>query len=57
MRSPSWVVVEKSTSKVVIETFSKTLVEQLNTEKYLAVPIMEYLQNVNMKLNNTSRMK
>jgi hypothetical protein len=46
-RTASWVIREKTTKKVVLETFNAQLVELLNTAKYEAVPILEYLQEVN----------
>jgi hypothetical protein len=41
--SASWVLREKATGKVITETFDKKKVAALNTEKYEAVPIKEYL--------------
>lgn len=43
----SWVIKEKSTGKVVLETFNKKFVNALNTERYAAIPILEYLQGLN----------
>lgn len=45
----SWVILSKETGKAVLETFSAKVVSSVNTEKYHAVPIMEYLQSLNMK--------
>jgi predicted RNA methylase len=45
----SWVLREKATGKVVMETFDRKKVEALNTEKYEAVPIGEYLASLNDK--------
>lgn len=45
--STSWVVKEISTGRVIMETFDKRKVEALNTAKYQAVPIMQYLQSLN----------
>jgi hypothetical protein len=48
-RTASWVIREKETGRFVIETFSERVVEVLNTQKYEAVPILEYLQSLNRK--------
>jgi hypothetical protein len=45
--SASWVFVERATGKAVMETFNPKLVAKLNTEKYRAVPIGEYLAGFN----------
>lgn len=47
MKTASWVIKEKSTGKVLFETFESKIVDALNTDKYLAVPILEYLQSLN----------
>ena len=47
-RSPaSWVIREKETGKVVLETFDRKNVDALNTQKYEAVPIREHLAGLN----------
>jgi hypothetical protein len=45
----SWVIVNKETGEAVMETFEKSNVEALNTKKYKAVPIAEYLASVGGK--------
>lgn len=47
MKTASWVIREKTTGKVLFETFDRKKVEALNTEKYEAVPILEYLGSLN----------
>jgi len=47
----SWVVKEKVTGKVIFETFDGQVVAFLNTTKYEAIPILEYLQSINGKFN------
>lgn len=47
MQTASWVIREKATSKVLFETFDRKKVEALNTDKYEAVPILEYLASLN----------
>lgn len=43
----SWVIKNKETGEVVMETYDEKQVQALNTEKYEAVPIMEHLQSLN----------
>lgn len=43
----SWVIKNKATGEVVMETFDQAKVDALNTEKYVAVPIKEYLASLN----------
>jgi hypothetical protein len=43
----SWVIREKSTGRVICETFSAKAVAALNTAKYEAVPILKYLERLN----------
>ena len=47
MASASWVIREKATGRVLVETFDKKKVDALNTAKYEAVPILEYLGSLN----------
>ena len=49
MKTASWVIREKSTGRVICETFDKRKVDALNTAKYEAVPILEYLVSINGK--------
>ena len=44
----SWVIVEKSTGKAIMETFNATLAARVKSE-FEAVPILEYLQSLNGK--------
>lgn len=43
----SWVIRETSSKRVICETFNVRAVERLNTMKYEAVPIHDYLVEVN----------
>lgn len=45
--SASWVIREKGTGRVIMETFDPKKVSALNTQKYEAVPIQEYLGSIN----------
>ena len=49
MKTASWVIVSIETNEVLFETFLPKIVENLNTKKYKAVPILEYLQSLNNK--------
>jgi len=48
--SGSWVIREKTTGKVLFETFDIRKVRALNTGKYEAVPILRYLYELNDKI-------
>jgi len=43
----SWVIREKATKRVLFETFDYAKVAALNTEKYEAIPIRQYLAELN----------
>lgn len=43
----SWVIRNRVTKEVVCETFNRLAVDALNTAKYEAVPIQEYLGSLN----------
>ena len=45
--SASWVIRDKTTARVICETYASKKVAALNTIKYEAVPILEYLQQLN----------
>lgn len=46
----SWVIRNKDTKEVIFETFNRETVDALNTQKYEAVPIMQYLQELNKQI-------
>lgn len=46
MQTASWVIVNKETGQSMFETFDANKVAALNTEKYKAVPILEWLQHL-----------
>jgi hypothetical protein len=46
-RTASWVIRDKETKSPIMETFNPDLVDKLNTSKYEAVPIGQYLGEVN----------
>lgn len=45
--SASWVIREKATGRVIAETFEARTVAALNTKRYEAVPILDYLASLN----------
>lgn len=47
MKTASWVIVDIATGEAVMETYSARVVQILNTDKYKAVPILEWLQSIN----------
>lgn len=50
MKSPaSWVILEKNSRKVLFETFDRRKVDALNTTRYEAIPIGEYLESLNRR--------
>jgi hypothetical protein len=53
MRIGSWVIVRKGTLESVTEIFNPTLVAKINTEKYEALPALEYLQAINRQIAST----
>lgn len=52
MKGNSWVIIELSTNKVLFETWSVKLVNAINTAKYKAVPILEYLVAFNKSVTD-----
>lgn len=47
MQTASWVIRNKTTGEVICETFDSRKVAALNTAKYEAVPIRQYLEQPN----------
>lgn len=46
----SWIIREKGGGKVLFETFDGAKVKALNTAKYEAVPIQQYLGEINRRI-------
>jgi hypothetical protein len=47
-KTASWVIVEKSTNKVIVEIFSKQtaeIIQRNQSSQYKAIPILQYLQD------------
>ena len=53
MKTASWVIVDKQSGKALFETFNQTIANAINQSKYQAIPILEYLQNLNKSLKGT----
>lgn len=43
----SWIIRNKVTKQVVMETYRLDLLERLNTKKYEAIPVQQYLGSIN----------
>ena len=39
----SWVIVNKETNELIMETWQKSVIQKVNTKKYKVVPIKEWL--------------
>jgi hypothetical protein len=48
----SWVIITKDTDSIVMETWQASMVRKLNTEKYYAVAIQDYLADLNREIKN-----
>ena len=46
----SWIIRRKSDKAVVCETFNKKLTEKINKYLYEAVPIIDYLAEINKQI-------
>ena len=53
MTTKSWVIRNKATKEVIMETFDPRKFTALNTSKYEAVPILEYLVALNKSLKSS----
>lgn len=47
----SWVIRNKETKEVIMETFDKAKVDALNTDKYEALPIQQYMGDLQDRIN------
>lgn len=52
MKTASWVIIENSTGNAVLETYSESIAQRINTDKYSVVPILIYLCELNKKIKN-----
>lgn len=53
MATASWILRDKATKAVICETFDPNKVAALNTAKYEAVPILDYLVELNQSVRTT----
>lgn len=54
MKSSSWVIRNRTTKEVICETWNYHAVTCLNTQKYEAIPILEYLNELNQKIKDAA---
>lgn len=47
MKTASWVIRERETGRVICETYNPKAVAALNTARYEAIPILDYLMSLN----------
>lgn len=50
MTVASWVIVDKATRTAIFETFKASTAQAINTAKYEAMPIEDYLIEFNAKV-------
>ena len=53
LTNDNWVAVDKDTGEVVAEFSNPRLKDKLNTDKYVAVDLLTYLQSLNNKRSIT----
>jgi hypothetical protein len=49
-RTASWVIVNRATGAALFETFQESVTLKLNTVKYQAMPVLQYLQQFNRSI-------
>ena len=54
MKTASWVIRERATKTVICETFNQNVVARLNTARYEAIPILDYLVELNNSIKTQS---
>jgi hypothetical protein len=47
MKTASWIIREKATGRVIAETFKANVASAINTARYEAIPIRQYLASLN----------
>jgi hypothetical protein len=55
MPTSSWIVRNKATKEVLFETFNPKIVNILNTDKYEAVPVLDYLYDLNHNIQERTQ--
>jgi hypothetical protein len=51
----SWIIKKLETNEVILEIFDKSLVDKINTEKYVAIPILQHLYDINSAIKKQKR--
>ena len=51
--SASWIIVDTFTGRAICETWNAQLLPLLNVARYRAVPILEYLGQLNARIRTT----
>jgi hypothetical protein len=51
----SWVIVDKHTGQAVMETYNRKIAAAVNQERYEAVPIVQYLSQLNRTITEQSQ--
>ena len=54
MKSNSWIIRNKTTGAVIMETWNKKLIAAINTDKYEAIPAFDYLVNLSKSIKLTN---
>jgi hypothetical protein len=49
-KTTSWIIIKKETNEILFETYNSVMLKKINKEKYKAVPIIEYLNDLNKKI-------
>jgi hypothetical protein len=56
LRTPaSWVIVDRSSGRPVLETFSKAIAAKVNRASYEVLSILEWLQRVNVAAKTSTK--
>ena len=52
-KTASWVIRVKATKEVIMETYNPRLIKTINSFKYEAIPIQEYLGELNRQISKS----
>lgn len=50
MKTASWIIINKNTRQAVFETFNENTAKAVNPRLYEAVPVLQYLQQLNVSI-------
>lgn len=48
----SWMICRKSDGVAIVEVWNKSVADKINTEKYVAIPARQYLEELNRKVKS-----